>query len=68
MKTTTVDRSLLIAAVSDPEPTRDGAQTRAGAAILKRAISRLEHENSAGTSAFSDHADYAAHHEFTQFA
>lgn len=33
--------------------------------IIQRALDRLRNENNTDAMAFSDHADYAAHHEFS---
>lgn len=63
---TSVGRSPQGAAVVEPESTPQRDNNHAGRGIMKRAVDRLKFEHSSEAAAFSDHADYAAHHEFTQ--
>lgn len=41
-------------------------EEQARSAILERVVKRLDSECRLDSGAFSDHADYSAHHEFTQ--
>lgn len=60
------DVALRVVEASEPELTGQQIPMHGGAAILKRVIIRLEHERGDRSFGFADHADYTAHHEFTQ--